>query len=71
MPQLVSHHKDASFSEAEDKNVIDELPTEKALGQDGFTGVFFKTCRDIIKPEIIASFHCFYNQTTGPLQFFF
>jgi hypothetical protein len=67
MPQLVSHHLDAPFSEAEVKNVIDELPAEKAPGPDGFTCVFFKSCRDIVKPEIMASFHCFYNQMTGPL----
>jgi hypothetical protein len=67
LPQLVGHHINAPFSEAEVKNAIDELPTKKAAGLDGFTSVFFRSCWDIIKPEIIVAFYCFYNQTTCPL----
>jgi exonuclease III len=39
----------APFSEEEIKRAIDLLPIDKALGPDGFTGLFFKTCWSIIK----------------------
>jgi hypothetical protein len=67
LPQLAGHHLDAPFSKAKIKNAIAELTTEKAPGPDGFTGVFFRSCWDIIRTEIMAAFHCFYNQTTCPL----
>jgi hypothetical protein len=68
MPRLASHHHlDRSFSEEEIRTTIAELPAEKAPGPDGFTGVFYKSCWGIIKNEVIATFHCIYNQVTGPL----
>jgi hypothetical protein len=30
-------------------------------------GVFYRSCWEIIKHDIMASFHCLYNLTTGPL----
>jgi hypothetical protein len=45
------------FSEAEIKNAIIELPAEKAPSPDGFTGVFYRSCWDIIRTEIMAAFH--------------
>jgi hypothetical protein len=68
MPCIMSQHQiDRPFSEEEIRRAILELPAEKALGLDGFTRVFYRACWDIIKQEIVASFHCFYNPTVGPL----
>jgi hypothetical protein len=36
---------------------IKDSPAEKAPGPDGFTGVFYKKCWSITKPEIMAVFH--------------
>jgi hypothetical protein len=68
MPCIMSQHQiDGPFSEEEIQRAISELPAEKAPGADGFTGVFYRAYWEIIKQEIIASFHCFYNLTEGPL----
>jgi hypothetical protein len=67
MPVLSNHILDQSFTETEIKNAIVELPVEKSPGPDGFTGIFFKTCWDVIKHDILAAFQCIYNQTTSPL----
>jgi hypothetical protein len=68
LPHLTNQKLDAPFSEEEIKKTIDELPAEKALGPDGFTGVFFRWCWDIIKEEIMAVFHCFFNLNADPLS---
>jgi endonuclease/exonuclease/phosphatase family metal-dependent hydrolase len=68
LPQLPEQHRlDEPFTEQEVLMAIDQLPAEKAPGPDGFNGIFYKTCWDIIKPDLIAAFQCLYNQTTGPL----
>lgn len=36
-------------------NIIKQLPTDKAPGPDGFTGRFYKVCRQIIKGDIMAA----------------
>jgi hypothetical protein len=46
-----------SLSEVEIRSDIVDLLAEKAPGPNGFT----------IKHEIMAAFHCIYNQTIGPL----
>jgi hypothetical protein len=61
------HHLDDPFIEAEIKRAIMELPAEKAPGPDGFTGVFYQYCWDIIKWDIVAAFCCVFNLTIGPL----
>jgi hypothetical protein len=50
------HHLDDPFTEDEIKRAIIELPTEKTPGPDGFTGVFYRSCWDIIKHDIVAAF---------------
>ena len=40
---------DLPFIEEETKAAIFSLPSDKALGPDGFTGIVFKECWDIIK----------------------
>jgi hypothetical protein len=46
---------------------LPQLMTEKAPGLDGFTEMFYRSCWEVIKPELLAAFQCFYNQTAGPL----
>jgi hypothetical protein len=58
---------DRQFSEEEIRLAVAELSTEKAPGPDGFTGMFYKTCWDIIKQDLVAAFHCIHSQNTGPL----
>jgi hypothetical protein len=43
------------------------MPAEKAPRPNSFTGVFYRSCWEIIKNEVMAAFHYFYNQTAGPL----
>jgi hypothetical protein len=42
--------------------VIAELKTDKAPGPDGYIGVFFKECWDVIKGDIMAAINFFYSQ---------
>jgi hypothetical protein len=34
---------------------------------NGFTGVFYRSCWEIIKQDVMASFQCLYNLIVGPL----
>jgi hypothetical protein len=52
----MNHQLDAPFSEEEIKAAIDDLPAKKALGLGGFTGMFNRTCWEVIKPELIVAF---------------
>jgi hypothetical protein len=45
---------DDPFSEEEVKKAILEMPSDKAPGQDGFNGKFFKACWEIIKVDVMA-----------------
>ena len=44
---------DVPFMEEELKNVINQMPSDKVPGPDGFTVAFIKSCWDIIKDVII------------------
>jgi hypothetical protein len=44
------------------------LPSEKAPGPDGFTNDFYKHCWEIIKPNILHTFHAFYIHHNGALK---
>jgi hypothetical protein len=48
---------EASFSLDEVKETIFPMPSDKAPGPDGFTGIFFKECWDIIKVDVLEAFH--------------
>jgi hypothetical protein len=53
--QLSSH--DQCFSEEEVWNVIRSMPTDKAPGLDGFTGLFYQSAWPVIKEDIMQAFH--------------
>jgi hypothetical protein len=44
---------DEIFSKEEVHDAIKDLPFDKALDPDGFSGLFFKSCWDIIKDDIM------------------
>lgn len=46
---------DIPFTEDEIWSVIREMPSDKSLGPDGFTGAFFKLAWHVIKKEIIEA----------------
>jgi hypothetical protein len=53
-------HLDLPFSEQEIKNAIMNSPKEKAPGPDGYIGLFFAKCWEIIKEDIIRAMDQFY-----------
>jgi hypothetical protein len=46
---------EAPFTQEEIKETINSMPLDKAPGPDGFTGLFFKTCWEIIKDDITVA----------------
>lgn len=50
------------FTEQEVREVVMELPNDKAPGTDGFTGLFYKLSWEIIKTDIMNAFHTFWSQ---------
>jgi hypothetical protein len=46
-------------TEKEIKNVVDDLPADKAPGPDGFTIAFFHSCWHIVKEDIIRVINAF------------
>ena len=51
---------DYPFSEHEVLTAIKQLPHDKALGPDGFTGCFFKECWNLIKHDLLAAINYFH-----------
>jgi hypothetical protein len=46
---------EAPFSSEEVKRIIMEMPADRALGPDGFSGLFFKLYWDIIAADLLAA----------------
>ena len=56
LPTICGSLLDHCFSEEEIWQAISEMSNDKALGPDGFTGLFFKTAWPIIKHDILQAF---------------
>jgi hypothetical protein len=56
-------HLECAFTEEEIKKVVLETPKEKAPGPDGFIELFFSSCWDIIKDDLIRAVNQFYHLT--------
>jgi mannosylglycoprotein endo-beta-mannosidase len=68
LSRLDSHDLDRPFTLEELKNTVDEMPAEKAPGPDGFSGLFYKKCWDIIKFDVLAAMNSFHDLRAGPLH---
>jgi hypothetical protein len=55
---------DMPFTVQELLDTIKSLPSEKAPGPDGFIGVFYKKCWEIIKNDLHEAVMGFYNHKT-------
>jgi hypothetical protein len=51
---------DLPFSEEEVLAMIKSAPKEKAPGPDGIIGLFFSSCWDVVKGDIIRAIQFFY-----------
>uniref|UniRef100_A0A453F743 Reverse transcriptase domain-containing protein n=1 Tax=Aegilops tauschii subsp. strangulata TaxID=200361 RepID=A0A453F743_AEGTS len=60
LPEIRGGGLDNPFSEEEVWEAIKASPAEKAPGPDGFIGVFFRSCWQTIKHDIMKVFHQFY-----------
>jgi hypothetical protein len=61
---------DMPFTEMELNNTIKGLPAEKAPGPDGYIGLFYKKCWDIIKGDLLEAIMGFYNHKTSKMGLF-
>lgn len=61
LPMMDLSALDCCFSEQEIKAIIDEIPSDKAPGLDGFTGRFYKCAWQIIRVDIINAFNAFWS----------
>jgi len=52
---------EAPFSHEEVHNTINAMPSDKALGPDGFTGAFFKACWGIIKDDVMSAINSLFT----------
>jgi hypothetical protein len=50
---------EADITKEEVRDAIKALPSDKALGPNGFMGAFYKSTWSIIKPEIMAAVQAF------------
>ena len=67
LPSLDLAALERMFTEEEVRAVISELPSHKAPGPDGFTGLFYKLAWDIIKPDIMNAMNAFWAQDARSL----
>jgi hypothetical protein len=56
------------FESEEIKQMVMSLPSEKALGLDGFVGLFYKKCWTIIQDDLIAALRAFHSLRTQQLH---
>jgi len=68
LSRIDSQDLDRPFTLEELKHTVDEMPAEKAPGPDGFSGLFYKKCWDIIKFDVLAAMNSFHDLRAGPLH---
>ena len=61
LPVLNDTLIDRCFMEEEIWQAITDMPTDKAPGPDGFTGLFYRTAWPIIKADILRAFHAIWS----------
>jgi hypothetical protein len=59
---------DNPFTEDEVWAAIRSMPNEKSPGPDGFTGLFYQTCWDVIKPELMQALDKFCSGSSQNLD---
>ena len=69
IPQADLADLEAPFSEEEVWKTICSLPSNKALGPDGFTGNFYKACCPIIKVDVMAAVSAIWSRKFGNFNF--
>jgi hypothetical protein len=63
------HHLDVLFIDQEIKSAIFNSPREKALGLDVYIGLFFISCWNIIKQDLVRAMEQFYLLNQHGLHF--
>jgi len=61
VPQIARPELEHLFTEEEVRSVIANLPNDKALGPDGFTGLFYKKAWGTIKMDVMNAFNAFWS----------
>jgi len=59
---------DAPFTDDEIKKIVQLIPSQRAPGPDGYIGLFYKSCWDIVKGDLVEALHGFYNLRTTKLH---
>lgn len=61
LPQINLEGIDSCFSEQEIWDTVKDLPSDRAPGPDGFSGLFHKVAWPIIKQDIISAFNALWS----------
>jgi hypothetical protein len=59
---------DSTINVDEIKNVVMGMHSEKAPGPDGFIGIFYKCCFELIKDDLFNAIHDFYHHRCKSLH---
>ena len=62
------HGLDSPITVEEVREAINDMPSDKVPGPDGFTGAFFKKCWDVIKFDMMRVIHQFDSLHTSSLH---
>lgn len=72
IPKLISEVQNNSLlqvpDEAEIKTAIQAMNSEGAVGPDGYGGIFYLSCWEIIKTDLIHAVQDFFREHSPPLS---